>query len=120
MRPQEEIPGWVVAHVLDVGEGGVGARSRERWPRDTALFPKTQRTEVVVMKDGKEQGEGKKDELGSRTVSSFRRRIFFLFFSFFFFLRVFSHFLKDFFHLLKFSSFPCVCVPYLSTRFLSF
>jgi hypothetical protein len=60
------------------------------------VFPNTQRAAVVVMEDGKQQGDGKKGELGlivdlkgvevkygSRTVSSFLLRIFFLFFSFF-------------------------------------
>jgi len=89
------------------------------------------------MKDGKEQGEGKKGELGSRTVSSFLLRIFFRFFCFFF-SWVFSHSLQDFFHLLKFSflsprlrCFPRFFLPFhsfsvvllflpLSLNFLSF
>ena len=56
---------------------------------------------------------------GSRTVSPFLLRIFFLSFSFLFFSRVFSHALKDFFPFPK-SSYISWIFSYSSPRFLSF
>ena len=110
---QDEIPGWV-ARVLDVGEGVSGLGQGRGGKGSLGFFQK-----LMVLKDGKEQGEWKEGELGSRTVSSFLPRIFFLFFSFHFFRR---------FSLIICSSFlspPHVCVlfldfSYLSTRFLYF
>ena len=73
----------------------------------------------MVIKDGKEQGEGKKGELGSRTVSSFLLRIFFHFFCFFF-SWLFSHSLHLPFHSFSVLLTCCRFFPKLYFLFPSF
>jgi len=62
IRAQEEILGWV-AHVLDVGEGVLRLGPGRGGKGSLGFFQK-----LMVLKDGKEQGEWKEGELASMFV----------------------------------------------------